>query len=357
MFSVFNYRRTLVMDVVVFVFFLMQTEAFSGEEWEGITEIPTQRRDFATAVVDNKIYLIGGTLFENRNGPYGISTVEEYDSQTNTWLRVTDMPTPRAIAKAAVVNGIIYVFGGYNSKNRDIRNWKLPVVVEAYNPQTDTWIKKTDMPISRINFRLGVVDEKIYLVGGTTGFGAGHEERMDRVDIYDPETDTWAKAPKMPTRRDPMSVAVVNNRMYVIGGRGWPKAGGGPLLTVIEVYDPINRQWKKKNDILDVRQAFSTVVVADEIYLIGGFAHAEFLAIVEVYNPQKDTWIDIPELPTGRMPYGAAAVKSKVYVFAGYNRERGYFPDVLVYDTGLRAVEANGKMLTRWGELKAEREE
>ena len=28
--------------------------------------------------------------------------------------------------------------------------------------------------------------------------------------------------------------------------------------------------------------------------------------------------------------------------------------DVLVYDTGFRAIEATGKMLTRWGELKAE---
>ena len=63
---------------------------------------------------------------------------------------------------------------------------------------------------------------------------------MDRVDIYDPATDTWAKGPKMPTRRNPGGVAVVNTRIYVIGGEGWPpppKTGGlirfwGALLLI-----------------------------------------------------------------------------------------------------------------------------
>ena len=65
----------------------MQIESFAGEEWELITQIPTQREDLATAVVENKVYLIGGTLFKNRDGPFGISTAEVYDTQTNTWRR------------------------------------------------------------------------------------------------------------------------------------------------------------------------------------------------------------------------------------------------------------------------------
>ncbi len=349
-------KKAIVIIITVFVFFWIQIEAFAGADWKRITEMPTGRSGFAAAVVENKVYIIGGTLFKNPEGPYGSSTLEVYDPQNHTWRRLIDMPTPRHGARSAVVNGIIYVFGGYSSKDRLIKNWKLPVHTEAYDPQTDTWVQRKDMLVSRINFRLGVFADKVYLIGGTTGFGEAHEQRMDRVDVYDPSTDSWARGTNMPTRRDPLAVSVVNNRMYVIGGRGWPQAvDGGPVLKVIEAYKPVGRRWTQKRDMLDVKNGFETVVVKDEIYLIGGSSQGRFLSTVDVYSPEKEAWRESPELPILLSPYGAATVNGRIYVFGGYNRERGHIPDVLVFDTRSRAVEAKHKLTTRWGELKGKR--
>ena len=55
------------------------------------------------------------------------------------------MPTPRTNAGTAVVSGIIYVFGGYNGLDNRLMNLKFLDIVEVYNPQTDTWIRKQDM--------------------------------------------------------------------------------------------------------------------------------------------------------------------------------------------------------------------
>lgn len=347
-------KKVIVMGVVVFIFSLVQIESFAGQGWEVITQLPTKRYAFSTAVVDDKIYLIGGSLSINRGGPFGLSTVEAYDPQTNTWQKVADMPIPRNYPEVAVVNGLIYVFGGSSAKDRKIVNMQLPVRVEAYDPATDTWTRKKDMPVSRINFELSVAAEKVYLIGGSTGFGEGHEQRMDRVDIYDPATDMWAKGPKMPTRREPRGVEVVNDRIYVIGGFGWPPpvAGIGRVLQTIEEYDPSSRQWRRKKDMLDVRRGFSTVVVEDEIYLIGGMDEfRQFLAAASVYNPQKETWRESPKLPTPMYPNGAATINGNIYVFGGFEAGRDS-PDVLVYDTGFRAVTARDKLSTSWGELK-----
>ena len=348
--SVFTSKKAIVISVVVFILLLMQMEAFAQNNWERITQLPTERESFATAVVDNKIYLIGGTLSENRKkrprGPLGLSTVEVYDTQTNTWQRGVNMPTLRHGAKAAVVNGIIYVFGGYSAKDKKIVNMKFPTVVEAYDPQTDTWSRKQDMPVPRIHFGLGVVAGKVYIIGGRTGV----REPITRVDIYDPATDTWTTAPQMPVQRDLDfdSVAVANNRIYVIGG----------IPRIIEEYNPISRQWQKMNDMLDPRRGFSQVVMKDDIYLIGGFTptnrHPKYLATVDVYNPQTQAWSNIRSMPTAIRPYGAAAVNGKIYVLGGYGKDLEFNPDVLVYDTGFRAVEAVGKLPVRWGELKAE---
>ena len=352
-------KKVIVIGVAVLIASLMQIESFAGEDWEVITQLPTKRWEFSTAVVEDKVYIIGGSFFNNNAGPFGLSTVEVYDTQTNTWQRGADMPTPRTNAKAAVVNGTIYVFGGYNSKDNLLENWKMADRVEAYDPRTDTWTKKKEMPISRFYFGLGVVAGKVYLIGGTTGLGEGQEQRMDRVDIYDPATDTWAKGPKMPTRRDPGGVAVVSTRIYVIGGEGWPLPQGwwaGPFLASIEEYNPINRQWRKKKDMLEIKNWFASTVVGDDIYLIGGYTGEgglQQLETVNVYHPRTETWREISALPNPLDTFGAATVNGKIYVFGSLDADGRFSTDVLAYDTGFRAVKATGKMPTRWGELKA----
>ena len=360
--TVFSSKKVIVIGVVVFILSLMEIEGFADRGWELKTQLSTERITFATAVVGTKIYLIGGSLYADvkaGQGPYGISTVQVYDTQTNTLQRVADMATPRHGAKAAVVNGTVFVFGGWHGKDRELANRKYPVSVEAYNPQTDVWIQKKEMRVSRVEFDIGVVDEKIYVIGGAIRRDGGGE-RIGRVDVYNPATDTWVAGREMPTPRSSLGVGVIGNRIYAIGGRGWPPVRIGPHLTVIEEYDSRNRQWRRRNDMLDARDSFATVVVRDEIYLIGGailagFPH-EYLASVNVYNPQKDTWRDLPALPIPLLPQGAEAVDGKIYVFGGsadVGKGMELLPDVVVYDTGFRAVTAQGKLPTRWGELKA----
>ena len=338
---------------------------FPISHWEPITEIPTKRKGFSTAVVDDKIYLIGGTLFENGRGPFGLSTVEVYDPKMNNWQKIADMPTPRAGAKTAVIDGTIYVFGGYSGIDNRGENFKFLDIVEAYNPKTDTWVRKQDMPFPRINFGTGVIAGKVYVIGGFADFNRkmpNSHEWTDRVEVYDPQTDTWSERAKMLTRRDYFGVGVVNNRIYVIGGHGWPQTGnlGDSFLTVVEEYNPKINQWKKKNDILDLRLYSSTIVVGDEIYLIGGFVWQDGLrkdpASVDVYNPKTDEWSDVPPMPTGKTPLGVAIVKGKIYVFGGEAEDGELLSTVEVFDTGFRAAEANGKLSTRWDQLKAERQ-
>ena len=86
MFKTLQPLRWLVVLVVI-VLCLVTTENIGAEKWQVISELPTGRLAFSTAVVDGKIYLIGGTLFENQDGPFGLSTVEVYDPKTSTWRR------------------------------------------------------------------------------------------------------------------------------------------------------------------------------------------------------------------------------------------------------------------------------
>ena len=359
-----SYLWSMLSKLVIVVSLFILVGIAAGEQWQIVSELPTQRRGFATAVVDGKIYLIGGTPFQNRRGPYGLSTVEVYDPQTNSWEQAADMPTPRASTEAAVINGTIYVCGGYNGADNRLVNLKFLDIVEAYDPQTDTWVRKQGMSIPRKQFGVGVVAGKIYAIGGYIHPLDKKPEdpwRIDLVEVYDPATDTWAKRAKMPTKRDGFGVGVVNNHIYAIGGRGWPQVGpGGPFLTVIEAYHPKINRWERKNEMSDLRLSFLTVVLNDAIYLIGGFIWQgrvpQYLATVDTYNPETEEWNSIPPMPTPILPFGAAVVNGNIYVFGGVGENKANFTSVYVFGTGLRAVTANGKLPTRWGALKAERQ-
>ena len=359
MFKALQHLRWIVVLVVI-VLCLVTVENIAGEKWHVISELPTLRSGFSTAVVDGKIYLIGGTPFRNRRGPYGLSTVEVYDPQTNSWEQVADMPTPRTSTETAVVNGTLYVCGGYNGIDNRLVNLKFLDIVEAYDPQTDTWTRKQGMSGARIDFGMGVVAGKIYSMGGYIHLLDKEPEapwRIDLVETYNPATDTWMKRAKMQRRRDGFGVGVVNNHIYTIGGRGWPQVGpGGPFLKVIEAYNPKINRWEWKNEMPDLRLAFSTVVLDDVIYLIGGFIWQnrvpQYMATVDTYNPATEEWSDIPPMPIPFMPFGAAVVDGNIYVFGGVGENKENFTNVFVFGTHFHAVTATGKLSTRWGALK-----
>ena len=344
-----------------------------ANEWRIISELPTQRGEFATAVVDGKIYLIGGTPFENLRGverenepgiwrgPFGMSLVEVYDPETNTWQRVADIPTARSEPLTAVVEGNIYVLAGYVGKDNKGVNLKNLDVVEMYDPQTDIWVRKQDMPIPRTQFGIGVVAGKIYAIGGYVRFRdrkPGEPWRVNLVEVYNPATDTWAKRSDMPTRRDGFGTGVVRETIYAIGGSGWPHDGqGGPALATIEAYHPKTNRWQKKPDMLNLRWVFSTIVIDEKIYLIGGTdlqAGGDRLAPVEAFDPVTERWGVIADAPTIGLPFSVAAVNGKIYIFGGYDKDWELSPTVEVFDTGFRAVKAVGKLPTHWGKLKAQ---
>ena len=87
--------------------------------------------------------------------------------------------------------------------------------VEAYEPQTDTWTQKAEMPTARTALAVSQGNAKIYAIGGT---GVVQGPGLTAVEIYDPLTDVWEKGTEMPTARVFLGAGSVNNEIYAIGG-------------------------------------------------------------------------------------------------------------------------------------------
>jgi N-acetylneuraminic acid mutarotase len=282
----------------------------AGDTWTQKAPMPTARALLSSSVVDGKIYAIGG---RQTNGASASSAVEQYDPATDTWTTKAPMPTARQWLSTSAVNGRIYAFGG------NPRTYEPTLsTVEEYDPATDTWTEKAPMPTARAVLSTSVVDGKIYAIGGSirkTTMTGGGETPSSAVEAYDPATDTWTTKAPMPTARMFLAAGVVNGKIYAIGGA---IAAGGSTLSTVEEYDPLTDTWTTKASMQTRRATPSGAsVVNGIIYVIGGVSGSTAFSTVEAYDPATDTWTERTSMPTARTFLATSAVNGKIYAIGG----------------------------------------
>ncbi len=262
--------------------------------WGVGADIPTARALFGASTVGSKIYALGGTTM----GLDGLAVVEAYDPATDTWTRRADMPTPRNSLSAVAVGGKIYAIGGWaldrpedGWESVDLTSVAAFSTVEVYDPETDAWATGKDIPTPRSTMTATAFGGKIYAIGG--GVRRGEQDvAVSLMEMYDTATDRWAAAPDMPTPRFVPSSGVVNGRIYVAGGA----TSQGPAssqeermrnrrpLSAVEVYDPATGRWTTGADLAEPRGWLSASTVNGKLYVIGGRSLAPDGGIVEVHG-------------------------------------------------------------------------
>ena len=241
------------------------------DTWSRVSNMPEIRFAPSTSTIDGIIYLIGGST--SLRGA-GLRTVYSYDPLTDTWIRKANTLTPRQAFSASVVDGKIYTIGGWDGSR-----WVS--TVEMYDPATDTWTRKANMPTARFYLSSEAVNGKIYAIGGAATVSVTGQV-LDTVEEYDPVTNIWSQKADMPTPRHALATGVVNGKIYAIGG-GLP---AGTPYTDVEQYDPMTDSWTTKSPMPTPRRAFAASVVNGKIYAIGGVGiGAVGLRTVEEYDP------------------------------------------------------------------------
>lgn len=116
------------------------------------------------------------------------------------------MPTARSSFGVGVVNKKIYAIGGFPITN----------VNEEYDPSTDTWTIRKPMPTARMSFAIAVCQNKIYVIGGDTIYSSsnGCWIQTNVTEVYDPVTDSWETKAHIPTPRSQMTASTVDGKIY-----------------------------------------------------------------------------------------------------------------------------------------------
>jgi N-acetylneuraminic acid mutarotase len=225
-------------------------------------------------------------------------------AQSN-WVRKTSMPTARSLVVAGVVEDKIYAIGG------GPRNGPIYSSVEQYDPAADTWTQKAKVPTPRSGFDAAVANGKIYVMGGCEVLGP----YLGVVEEYDPAADTWnTNRARMPTPRFFFTCGVVDGKIYAIGGGD---ASGAKLA--VEAYDPVADAWTKKANMPSPRAGSSCSTLDGVAYVVGGYSAqgASALSSVLAYNPVTDTWTTKASMRTARAHLSTCVINGKIYAIGG----------------------------------------
>jgi N-acetylneuraminic acid mutarotase len=116
--------------------------------------------------------------------------------------------------------------------------------VQVYDPTTDSWTVSdtgldapAPMPLGRGGTGKAVfVHGRFYVIGGETLDGPGANENgvYDRVDIYDPESNTWTEGPPLSTARHGIFPVTTAGRIFVAGGG---EHAGASATASLEMWD------------------------------------------------------------------------------------------------------------------------
>jgi len=230
--------------------------------------------------------------------------VEVHDPATDSWTTKTPMPTARARAAAGVINGLIYVAGGYTWPGFSSK-------LEVYNPALDQWTTKASM-LDRVEAPGAALDTKLYAFGGNY-----HGTVEPYVQAYDATTNGWRYVQRMPTGRMSEGVAVAEGEIYTIGGN---RHTGTPVGTV-EVYSPASNSWRSAPSMPTTRRYLGAATVNGLIYAVGGVTHSNeayhAVSTVEIHDPKTGLWTPGPAMLTNRIDMAVCAVNNTLFAFGG----------------------------------------
>lgn len=252
------------------------------QQWKAMAPLPKNIDHANVAAVGGKIYVVGATFGENTKVGDGDAFLV-FDPKLNQWSKIAIMPdgTDRGASGVAVIGTKIYVVGGWKNYGKATTDFS------AYDTATDTWEKLPDLPLKRDHLVAGAVGGIVYMIGGRDGTIGG---TTGRVDAFDPNNKAAGWTPRKPmiTARGGTAGIVLFNQIYVFGGEGNPAQGSNGVYPQTEVYNPATDSWRALANMLVPKHGIYAAEVAGKVYLPGGADHAgggSPITSMEIFTP------------------------------------------------------------------------
>ena len=136
-----------------------------GKGWEREADLPDPRGHVSAAVLDGKLYALGGAHGHDKT-QNDLSSCHRFDPATKKWTQIASLPDGRSHFESStlIYQGRILVVGGRCNQSTPMRN----VVGDLleYNPQADAWRVVGELPVKVLAPSAAIIGGRLIVTGG-----------------------------------------------------------------------------------------------------------------------------------------------------------------------------------------------
>ncbi|MDV6030756.1 MAG: hypothetical protein F9B45_11795 [Phycisphaera sp. RhM] len=227
---------------------VMETDSSVSIGPAALPDLPEELTSFGAAIADQTLYVYGG----HTGDAHSYSTAEQSDrfwsldlsaGKSGQWKSLPGGPSLQGLGLVAYQNRLIRI-GGFTAVNelgqeQDLRS---QASVASYDPEANAWTDLPALPEARSSLDAAVLGDRVYVFGGWKLDGKSTESQWHQtawsLDLSDP-TASWQPVAMPPFKRRAISVAAHDGKLYVIGGM----SSDGKPTTRVDVYDPQEQSW------------------------------------------------------------------------------------------------------------------
>jgi N-acetylneuraminic acid mutarotase len=232
---------------------------------------------------------------------------------------VHDLPLPRFEAAAAVSGGRVYFIGGITGVTSDPTSARESHRVDVYDPETDTWTDGPPLPDGAPSHHLAVttVGDLVYVLGGFNGIlgGTGTGAFVPNAGTYVLDGGAWRRLADQPVARGAATAQALGPLIVVAGGGPSDTDGIGEVYAYHWAVDA----WTRVADMPYPRQHVASCALEDGMLVMGGWTGADqhVLSAADLYDPVADSWTAAAPLPTARGGLGAVTLDGRCRAVGG----------------------------------------
>jgi len=177
------------------------------DTWTVFAQSLVPKKYSTSAIVGNYLYIFGGKTDKDASN----EKTEVVDLSNGNIKYTTNNPSPADICGAATWDESIYVFGGSESNPFEFASWsRYSDKLYQFDTSTSTWTELASMPECK-ETKGAIVNGKLYVFGGYNGYVS------NRIDMYDIKTNVWKRLGKMPKGVSANAIAADGTTIFIAG--------------------------------------------------------------------------------------------------------------------------------------------
>ncbi|MCZ8310758.1 MAG: galactose oxidase [Magnetospirillum sp.] len=236
--------------------------------------------------------------------------------QQGRWIERAPLPLPRTeMAWAAERNGKLHLVGGYAEQRVD------KPYHHIYDAGSNSWLQAQDLPLGANHVGVAVLDGRLYAMGG---FIDQNRRPHAECFVYGAEGERWSKIAPLPTPMGAMGCIAYEGRIHAVGGADGDTADSRLSRSQHIVYDPKTDKWSNAAPLPTARDHIGIVANAGLIHVIGGRVNSFYTNshLHHTYDAKEDAWRMRNPLPTARSGHGATLYRGQIFCMGGEGSNR-----------------------------------